>query len=410
VANSLAPGRIQVLEFNLSQFNEIEELGDALHQVRDVNLSGKFPLVFWDEFDTKLGEKPLGWLRYFLAPMQDGAFREGQLVHPIGPAVFVFAGGTAECMSSFGQGLDENASRSAKVPDFISRLKGFVNVLGPNPQDANGGEEMAEDPYYQIRRAILLRSILQRNTPHLFETEAGTLKLNIDSGILRAFLNARFFKHGVRSMESIAAMSQLAGKARFERSSLPSETQLDLHVDGQEFLALVQQIDLTSDLLEKLAAAFHDHFCEQLVEQGYTYGPVTDDTLKKHSSLVDYTKLPEHEQEQNRDVVRDIYRKLSRSGYIMIPARSNEPPFEFPGNFLDYLAEMEHKRWMQLKLADGWEHAPVTDKANKRHADLLPWEKLSETARDKDREMVVAIPGILAQAGYTVVKMRQMEG
>jgi hypothetical protein len=313
-------------------------------------------------------------------------------------------------MSRFGQGLDENASRSAKVPDFVSRLKGFVNVLGPNPQDANGGEEKAEDPYYQIRRAILLRSILQRNTPQLFEKEAGTLKLNIDSGVLRAFLNARFFKHGVRSMESIAAMSQLAGKSRFERSSLPSETQLDLHVDGQEFLALVQQIDLTWELLEKLAAAFHQDFCDKLKEQGYTYGPVTDDKLKKHSSLIDYAKLSEHEKEQNRDVVRDIYRKLSRSGYIMIPARSNEPPFEFPGNFLDYLAKMEHDRWMQLKLADGWEHAPVTDKANKRHADLVSWEQLSEGARDKDREIVLAIPGILAQAGYTVVKMRQMEG
>ena len=52
------------------------------------------PLVFWDEFDTALGGRELGWMASFLAPMQDGQFNEGGTVRPIGPAVFVFAGGT----------------------------------------------------------------------------------------------------------------------------------------------------------------------------------------------------------------------------------------------------------------------------------------------------------------------------
>jgi hypothetical protein len=66
--------------------------------VRDVGLSGALPLVFWDEFDTALEGKKLGWLRYFLAPMQDGRFQDGQLVHPIGRSIFVFAGGTSTTM------------------------------------------------------------------------------------------------------------------------------------------------------------------------------------------------------------------------------------------------------------------------------------------------------------------------
>ena len=49
-------------------------------------------------------------------------------------------------------------------------------------------------------------------------------------------------------MESILAMSQLAGKNAFERSSLPSESQLDLHVNGLEFLSLVQRIVLTPEI------------------------------------------------------------------------------------------------------------------------------------------------------------------
>jgi hypothetical protein len=409
VANSLAPGRIKVLEFNLSQFESTDELGDALHQVRDVNLSGKFPLVFWDEFDTPLSGKPLGWLRYFLAPMQDGAFWEGQIVHPIGPAIFVFAGGTSERMASFGDGLDEETFRGAKVPDFISRLKGFVNVLGPNPQGSKNGEPSAADPFYIIRRAILLRSILWCNARHLFQPNGEIQLLNIDKGVLRAFLKTRFYKHGIRSMESIVAMSQLAGKTKYERSSLPPEAQLDLHVDGQEFLALVQHLELTKETLDKLAILFHKNFCSQLEKQGYKYGKVTDDEAKTHSSLKDFNDLPENEQEQNRDTVRHIHSKLSASGYIIIPARSNEPPFEFPGTFLEELAIMEHERWMSLKLAAGWKPAPKTVKDKKLHAGLVPWEKLSEAAKDKDRDFVLVIPGILAKAGYTVVKLRPMK-
>jgi hypothetical protein len=409
VAKSLAPGRIEDLEFNLSQFESTEELVDAMHQIRDVNLSGKIPLVFWDEFDTSYAGNPLGWLRYFLAPMQDGEFRDGQIVHPIGPAIFVFAGGTSERMASFGQGLDEKSAKSAKVPDFVSRLKGFVNVLGPNPRSSKQDPGSQNESFYMIRRAILIRSILWRNARHLFQKNGEFQLLKIDSGVLRAFLHVRFYKHGIRSMESIVAMSQLTGKTKYERSSLPPEAQLDLHVDGQEFLALVQQIGLTQVMLDKLAALFHENFCAMMKKQGYVYGKVTDDKAKTHSSLKNFYDLPTEEQEQNRDTVRHMYSKLTASGYIMIPARSNELPFEFPGAFLEQLSAMEHDRWMSLKFANGWQYAPETDKTNKMHSDLVPWEELSEFAKKKDMEFVLAIPHILAKAGYTVVELRPMK-
>ncbi|MGB3701961.1 MAG: RyR domain-containing protein [Anaerolineales bacterium] len=401
VAKSLAPGKISTLEFNISQFESPEKLIDALHQVRDVGLSGQIPLVFWDEFDTPSGEIPLGWLRYFLAPMQDGAFREDQIVHPIGRAVFVFAGGTSARMQDFGKDLEPKTYRSSKVPDFISRLKGFVNILGPNSQG-----KAESDPYYIIRRAILLRSIFQRNASHLFEKRAGKKRLNIDRGVLRAFLKISEYKHGIRSMESIGDMSQLAGKKAFERSSLPSEAQLDLHVNGQEFLSIVQQLDLSGELLERLATAAHQVFCEQMRAQGYEYGELTDDEEKKHSSLVPYQELSQDEKDQNRDLVRDIAMKLAGTGYVMIPARSDEPAFEFPGAHLEHLSEQEHERWMGLKIQSGWKHAPETDKEKHLHAALVAWENLSEADKEKDRIMVRQIPDILAQAGYTIVRLR----
>lgn len=408
VASSLLPGRIQVLEFNLSQFDDIEALWDAMHQVRDVGLGGKIPLVFWDEFDTPLAGRPLGWLRYFLAPMQDGRFQHGQLTHPIGNAIFVFAGGTSATLELFGRDLDGPAFRAAKGPDFISRLKGYVDIKGPNRQVDGKEGEADPDPYYVIRRAILLHSILKRGVPELFEKMAGKPVLRIDPGVLRAFLQTSLYKHGVRSMESVIVMSMLSGKQSYERSCLPAEAQLNLHVDGQDFLSLVQQISLDEVTLEKLAMAAHEVFCEGLRARGYQWGPQTNDDLKTHASLVSYAELPEYQKEQNRATVRDILNKLSLAGYVMTPARSNEPPFNFPGNDLELLAELEHERWVNTLLGSGWQVGPETDKAHKIHRALVPWGELSEADKDKDRDLVRGIPDILARAGYAVQRSGRM--
>jgi hypothetical protein len=400
MAKSLLPDLIKPITFNLSQLDSTDELLGAFHQVRDIGLSGKLPLVFWDEFDTSLADMPLGWLRYFLAPMQDGSFQEGQISHPIGRAIFVFAGGTSSSMKEFDKSKDEQmkeAFKAAKGPDFVSRLKGYINVLGPNPVKGSH-----EDPYFIIRRAILLQSSLKRNAGQLFSKPNGKETLNIDGGVLRAMLKIGSYKHGARSIESILAMSQLTNKAKFERSCLPSESQLDLHVDGRVFLSLVQQVELDGQTLESLAEAAHEVYREGMEARGFVYGPVKGE--KTRPALVPYGELPDHLKDSNRRNVKDIPVKLAVAGYIMIPARSNEAAFNFPGDDLEMLAEAEHVRWMESLLKDDWTLAPKTDEANKKHECLVPWNELPEGEKEKDRDLVRGIPVILARAGYAIVK------
>ena len=196
--------------------------------MRDLVLQQYLPLVFWDEFDTPLGSAELGWLRHFLAPMQDGMFREAGAFHPIGPAIFVFAGGTSASLREFVTAGDAGA-KAAKKPDFLSRLRGFVNVYGPNPQDD-------EDSAHVLRRAFLLRSLLMRKAPQTVRDG----RLQIDEGVLRAFLKIDRYTHGARSLEAIVDMSALAGRPRYERASLPPRQQLALHVDARQFLELVR--------------------------------------------------------------------------------------------------------------------------------------------------------------------------
>ncbi|MGA7672042.1 MAG: hypothetical protein WBW04_16555, partial [Nitrolancea sp.] len=83
--------------------------------------------------------------------------------------------------------------------------------------------------------ALLLRSFLKAKAPQLLAHNV----LQIDPGVLRAFLDVTSYVHGARSMEAILDMSALSGKLRYERSALPPAHQLGLHVEPEEFLTLV---------------------------------------------------------------------------------------------------------------------------------------------------------------------------
>jgi len=308
-------------------------------------------------------------------------------------------------METFGTNLGDSERQAAKLPDFISRLKGFLNILGPNPQENKNSHNQIKDPYYIIRRAIILRSIFERSAPQLLHHYKGKEIASIDEGVLRAFLFTKEYKHGARSMEAIVAISQLSGKTSFEPSSLPSEAQLNLHVDGHDFYALVHRMELDKNLLERLAEAAHDVFCEDLRVKGYKYGPVTQESKKEHNSLKSYAELPEDEKESNRNNVRDIPNKLAIVGYAMVAARGSEASSKFQNDEVEKLAMMEHERWMKEKLDAGWQYAKMTDKAKKLNQCLIPWDKLPEVEKEKDRALVKGIPIILAKAGYIMVKI-----
>ena len=413
LASSIIPGKTTKLTFNLSQFASPAELAEAFHQVRDAALRGEMPLVFWDEFDSTLGARKLGWLKYFLAPMQDGCFQAGPLTHPVGRAIFAFAGSVCSTMAEFEAYSTGKDFKDAKGRDFISRLKGFVNILGPNCQ-AKGG-----DPHYILRRALILRDTLQRERPRLFGAKGA---LRIDAGVLRALLFIGEYRHGVRSLSSVIAMSALEGKLKFERSCLPPAAQLDLHVDAREFLAItngVQFADLDAAAIERMAQIAHGEFYRFLTAKGYT--------RKTHSACIkDFYKLPPDEQNQNREFVRQIPDRLIQAGYTVGILPAGARPTAMPRSSLESLAEMEHERWMLRKLADGWSYAATTNKPVRLHECLLPWRAMSEAEmrlrygawanamgrtalpekeKEKDRVLVRAIPRMLTPENMRLVRI-----
>ncbi|HOT98012.1 MAG TPA: RyR domain-containing protein [bacterium] len=394
IAESVAPGRILKIEFNLSQFTSVQDLISAFHKIRDIALGGRIPLVFFDEFDSEFGGAN-GWLKFFLSPIQDGSFREGETVHPLPKSIFVFAGGIHHTFADFAAGgkaagSDDGAAfsaaeKAAKLPDFISRLRGFIDIKGPNPTGA-------DDPYYIIRRALLWRFLISSNARHLLGPDK---KLAIDRGVLRALLSVPCYKHGVRSMLAILEMSMLANRRSFEPAALPSRTQLSLHVDADAFYDLVLQDTLLCSQIEKMALAIHEQYRTSQAGRKSASDPAMQSWEKLTPDLI----------QSNLDAAADIPLKLEALGYTIVPERGVIKPIEFNAAEVERLAIMEHERWNRQRIAAGW---TLGERNHAEHTTpyLVPWEQLPEEVKVWDREAVQGIPKALADAGFRIEKKK----
>jgi RyR domain len=395
VAESVAPGMITPMAFNMSQMQSVDGLIKAFHRVRDVVLSGKVPMVFFDEFDSAFAGK-LGWLKYFLAPMQDGSFRDGEAEHPIGRAIFVFAGGTSWSYGAFCCGPEgasdkdrdehERAFRDAKGPDFVSRLRGYIDIVGVNPKTP-------DDQLFMVRRAIILRSMIERFAAHLIEEKTG--KARIDDGVLRAMIKVWKYRHGARSMEAILDMSMLAGRTRFEQASLPSQEQLALHVDAELFMRLVVRDVLFGSARELLAEA---------VQKQYR---IDQKDSKEHDdpAMAEWGLLCEQFRESCRQQADDIPGKLKLVGYGYAPVVGREPRLtKFTPEEVELLAEKEHERYVLERTLAGWEHGEERDEVKKTNPSLVPWSKLTDGVKQWDRDAVNNIPKIMADAGFEIFR------
>jgi hypothetical protein len=221
----------EILSFSLAQFSQTKHLEDAFQEVNNAIAQRKVPIVFFDEFDSDFDGDELGWLKYFLAPMEDGVFRN----FTVTDAILVFAGGTSSTFSEFSR---ENRSRSdpqwvdfshAKGPDFISRLRGHVDLLGINP--IGPGDEL-----FLIRRAILLRSLLC-NMLNMADWQES----RIEPDLLRALLRVPEYKHGGRSLRIL--LDHCIRRDMASKSFLPTLGQLNMHINGKAFLDILSGFD-----------------------------------------------------------------------------------------------------------------------------------------------------------------------
>jgi hypothetical protein len=197
---SLAP----LAEINLTQVQSVDDLATGLsHAI--VDAGQQVPFVFFDEFDARHAGAPWGWLSWFLAPMQDGQFRVAGRAVPLKRAVLVFAGGTAPSFERFSRRRHEGFV-VAKGPDFVSRLRGHIDIPGVN-----------HDHGQALRRAAVAKHLLKEQSKE------------VDDELQNALLYVGRFKHGARSME--ATIDLLPRGRRASVADVGGQGLLKMHVD-----------------------------------------------------------------------------------------------------------------------------------------------------------------------------------
>jgi hypothetical protein len=193
----------------------------------------------------------------------------------------------------------------------------------------------------------------------------------------------------------VACLSRQLGMAELLRATERGGGRPDTLVT----FPLLEQTSRPEDLIlqgayEALARAIHAEYLRLAARQGHT--PTT------RPAMVPWEQLPEGMRESNRRQADHIGVKLRAIGCDVEPLDEwDADPFEFSPEEVERLAGMEHARWMDERLSQGW-RLGARDDARRLHPDLVPWEQLSEPTRDYDRGAVLHIPELLAQVGLQV--------
>jgi hypothetical protein len=179
--------KTHMCNFNLSQFN-LDDLPYAFDEIRDISLKGEVPIVFWDEFDSEVDGQELGWLKRFLAPIQDGIYYEKANRHFIGKTIFIFAGSVYHNLKQI-ENVKEKY-KAYKLPDFLDRAAENLDIPGLSP--------LRQDRLYKIKCVIIIRKVIEK---YLSINESDKITLPSIDKFLN-LLDRSDYEHGIRTLES----------------------------------------------------------------------------------------------------------------------------------------------------------------------------------------------------------------
>lgn len=395
-------GCFDVSTLNLSQYNSYEEMLVALDTA--LNASKHIPLIFFDEFDSEYNGNSRGWLKFLLAPMQDGEYTLNGKIISIKHAVFVFAGGTASSFNKFLPTTEEETAifKAVKGPDFVSRLRGTLNVKGPNPTSIT-------DKAAIIRRALLLRDMICRKVPSIYNRETGII--NISPALLSALLRTSEYRHGTRSLEFLLDMSRLSEAKRFTPSCLPMQDQLDIHVDFMDLSRKLAVERISGASIDKYVSKTHDFACKLRLELTAKRGDVTEEQLeriKQEPDMQPWDQLSEEYKESYRIRLRMLAEEMERMDFplgIRLETKGlNDTVHALYGTTLDMMAKLDHEVWLQNMMETGWKYGTVEDKTIRISPVIRHYDQLTREEQERVQLRVLEVPKCLQHVGLELYR------
>jgi hypothetical protein len=249
-----------------------------------------------------------------------------------------------------------------------------------------------------LRRALLIRGLIGCGPNE---------RLDFDSDLLDALLLAPQYTHGSRSLEKLILSLRPAIGEPIRRSSLPAAAQLAMHVDSKAFAAILNRNEgfKMSKMIETLAEGIHETWRALAAKEGWKMQPQFDQP---------YAQLAPIDKEDNRAAARRIPEILALAGMGIAKeqeAASSDPPIDAVirahlEHHLERLSEAEHNGWIAHRTKNGWSYGETRDEKKKIHPLLVPYARLPEKEKNKDRNSVRHFPDMAARAGYRIVWLK----
>ena len=149
---------------------------------------------------------------------------------------------------------------------------------------------------------------------------------------------------------------------------------------------------LPEQIRERIARSIHDSYRRERQRNA----PETD------PGLTEWEALPDDLRASNLAQADAIAAKLTRIDCVVVAARSRGATATMSDDEIELLAEVEHGRWTAERLLAGWSRDEERDVDRRRSPYLVEWQSLSSEIRQRDREAVRAIPGLLAEVGLGI--------
>lgn len=174
---------------------------------------------------------------------------------------------------------------------------------------------------------------------------------------------------------------------------------------SERLLTLPAEAESLRPLLRARCDAFAEDVREALAQRIHVeYLRTKRAQRTSDPSLSEWPGLPDSLKDSNRAQADDVLGKLRELGLTVRPAEGAFRPIKLRKAEVEHLAREEHGRWVAERLLAGWRYAEVKDVASKRSPYLVTWDELSDEVREWDRATVRAIPAMLADVGFRVVR------